>query len=206
MFSFKKKKMEKDAKKLELIKETQEMWDKFQNVHNKVYSVKLSLKSLLNVKKEIKSKEMPLMLSKYCKKRGLNAKVKILKSQLILIKEDALIIQQSIETEEALLGLEKKTFEFPNLNDIGFNKKCNQFELLLESFEEEIKILKIEKERRGQADKPIKEIEDVDDCFSYTDELEAMDTLNRRLSIFFQHLFTIENGLMDLKMIALISK
>ena len=198
--------MEKDAKKLELIKETQEMWDKFQNVHNKVYSVKLSLKSLLNVKKEIKSKEMPLMLSKYCKKRGLNAKVKILKSQLILIKEDALIIQQSIETEEALLGLEKKTFEFPNLNDIGFNKKCNQFELLLESFEEEIKILKIEKERRGQADKPIKEIEDVDDCFSYTDELEAMDTLNRRLSIFFQHLFTIENGLMDLKMIALISK
>ena len=71
MFSFKKKKMEKDAKKLKLIEETQEMWDKFQNVHNKVYSVKLSLKSLLNVKKEIKSKEMPLMLSKYCKKGDL---------------------------------------------------------------------------------------------------------------------------------------
>ena len=50
MFSFKKRKMEKDAKK---IKEAQELWDKFQNVHNKVYSVKLSLKSLLNVKKEI---------------------------------------------------------------------------------------------------------------------------------------------------------
>ena len=66
---------------------------------------------------------------------------------MIIIKEDALTIQQSIETEEALLGLEKKTFEFPNLNDIGFNKKCNQFELLLESFEEEIKILKVEKEK-----------------------------------------------------------
>ena len=76
MFSFKKKKMEKDAKKMKLIKETQELWDKFQNVHNKVYSVKLSLKSLLNVKKEIKSKEMPQMLSKYCKKRGLNARLK----------------------------------------------------------------------------------------------------------------------------------
>ena len=50
MFLFKKKKMEKDAKKM---KETEELWDKFQNVHNKVYSVKLSLKSYLNVKKEI---------------------------------------------------------------------------------------------------------------------------------------------------------
>ena len=72
------------------------------------------------------------MLSKYCKQKGLGDKVKILKSQLIIIKEDALIIQQSIETAEALLGLDKKTFEFPNLNDKGFTKKCNQFESLLE--------------------------------------------------------------------------
>ena len=105
MFSFKKRKMEKDAKK---IKEAQELWDKFQNIHNKVYSVKLSLKSLVNVKKEIESKEMPPMLSKSGKKRGTNEKAKILKSQLIIIKKDALIIQQSIETEEALLGLEKR--------------------------------------------------------------------------------------------------
>ena len=184
MFSFKKKKMEKAARKN---KEAQELWDKFQNVHNKVYSVKLSLKSLLNVKRETESKEMPPMLSKSGKQRRTNDKVKILKSQLILIKEDALIIQQSIETAEAQLGLEEKTFKFPNLADIGLTKKCNQFESLLKSFEEEIKILKIEKERRGQVDKPIREIEDVDDCFSYTDELEAMNTLNRRLSIFFQH-------------------
>ena len=85
---------------------------------------------------------------------------------MIIIKEDALIIQQSIQNAEAMLGLEEKTFEFPNLDVIGLNKKCKQFESLLESFEEEIKILKIEKERRGQADKPIKEIEDVDDIFS----------------------------------------
>ena len=162
MFSFKKRKMEKDAKKT---KKAQELWDKFQNVHNKVYSVKLSLKSLLNVKRETESKEMPPMLSKSGKQRRTNDRVKILNSQLIIIKEDALTIQQSIETEEALLGIEKKTFKFPNLNAIGFNKKCNQFESLLESFEEEIKILKIEKERRGQAEKSIKEIEDVEDCF-----------------------------------------
>ena len=149
MFSFKKKKMPKNAKK---IKETKELWDKFQNVHNKVYSVKLSLKSLLNTKKEIRSKEMPPMLSKSGKQRRTNERVKILKSQLIIIKEDALIIQQSIEIEEALLGLEKKTFEFPNLNVLGLNKKCKQFELLLESFEKEIKILKIEEERRGQVE------------------------------------------------------
>ena len=46
MFSFKKKKMEKDAKKM---KETQELWDKFQNIHNKVYSVKLSLKHNVHI-------------------------------------------------------------------------------------------------------------------------------------------------------------
>ena len=93
MFSFKKKKVEKDAKKMKLIKETQELCDKFQNVHNKVYSVKLSLKSLLNAKEEIKVKEMPLMRSKYLKQKGLNDTVKILKSQLIIIKEDALMMQ-----------------------------------------------------------------------------------------------------------------
>jgi hypothetical protein len=52
MFSSKKRKMEKDAKKLELIKKTQDHWEKFQNVHNKVYSVRLSLKSLLNAKEK----------------------------------------------------------------------------------------------------------------------------------------------------------
>ena len=123
MFSFKKKKMEKKAKK---IKETQELWDKYQNVHNRVYSVKLSLKSLLNVKKEIKSKEMPPILSKSGKQQGTDDIVKILKSELIIIKEDALIIQQSIHIAEALFGLEKKTFEFPNHDKIikGFNKNC----------------------------------------------------------------------------------
>ena len=68
--------MEKDAKKMKLFKETQELWDKYQNVHNKVYSVKLSLKSLLNVEKEIKSKDMPLMLYKYCKKGDLMPRLK----------------------------------------------------------------------------------------------------------------------------------
>ena len=64
MFSFKKQKMEKEARKYKLSKEAHQLWDKFQNVHNKVYAVMLNLKSLLNVKEEIKSREM---LSKYCK-------------------------------------------------------------------------------------------------------------------------------------------
>ena len=82
---------------------------------------------------------MPPVLSKSGKQRRTNDKVKILKSQLIIIKEDALIIQQSIQNAEAMLGLEEKTFEFPNLDDIGLNKKCIQFDSLLESFEKEIK-------------------------------------------------------------------
>ena len=92
MFSSKKKKLEKEAKKLELIKQTQDHWENFQNVHNKVYSVKLSLKSLLNVREEMKLKEMPLMRSKYCKLKGTPDMMKILNSNMIIIKEDALII------------------------------------------------------------------------------------------------------------------
>ena len=84
------------------------------------------------MKKEIESKEMPPILSKSGKQRVTDDKVKILKSQLIIIKEDALISQQSIQNAEAMLGLEEKTFEFPNLDDIGLNKKCKQFESLLE--------------------------------------------------------------------------
>ena len=49
----------------------------------------------------------------------------------------------------------------PNLdNDKDFNIKCNQFESLLDSFEEEIKILKIEKERKGQVENLIKDTKD----------------------------------------------
>ena len=44
--------------------------------------------------------------------------------------------------------------KWPDLDEDGrgFNIKCIQFESLLESFEEEIKILKIEKVRRGQVE------------------------------------------------------
>ena len=62
--------MEKEAKKYKLTNKAHQLWDKFQNVHNKVYSVKLSLKFLLNAKEEIKLREMPLMLPKYCKLKG----------------------------------------------------------------------------------------------------------------------------------------
>ena len=107
--------MEKETKKYEKSKEAHQIWDKFQNVHNKVYTVKLDLKSLLNVKEEIKSREMPLLLYKYCKQKGTQEAIKILKSNMIIINEDALIIHQSIKNAQAVLGLEEKTFEFPNL-------------------------------------------------------------------------------------------
>ena len=90
MFSSKKKKLEKEAQKLKLIKETQDHWENFQNVHNKVYSEQLSLKSLLNVKEEMKLREMPLMRSKHCKLKETPDMMKILNSNIIIIKEDAL--------------------------------------------------------------------------------------------------------------------
>ena len=62
MFSSKKKKLKKEVKQLPMLKETQYIWDKFQNVHNKVYSVKLSLTSLIDMKEEIKLQEMRLTL------------------------------------------------------------------------------------------------------------------------------------------------
>lgn len=65
MFSSKKKAMKKEVKKLHMIKETQYILDKFQNVHNKVYSVKLSLTSLIDMKEEIKLQEM-LFQSNQC--------------------------------------------------------------------------------------------------------------------------------------------
>ena len=70
MISFMKKVMGKDTKKLEFLEETQEMWNKYEDIHKRMYSVKLRLKPLLNMKDEIKLKEMPPMLKKYCKLKG----------------------------------------------------------------------------------------------------------------------------------------
>ena len=100
--------MEKDAQKLQLIKDTQELWDQFQDVHNNVYSVKLILGSLIHMKEDIKLQVMPPMLYKYCKLRGTFDMVTVLNSNLAIIKEDTLSIQQSIGIVEGIFGLEKK--------------------------------------------------------------------------------------------------
>ena len=65
MFLSNKKKMKKEAEKLKLSKETQELWDMFKNVHQK-----LSLKSHLNMKEKIKLQEISPMLAKHCKLKG----------------------------------------------------------------------------------------------------------------------------------------
>ena len=60
--------------------------------------------------------------------------------------ETKLYIQQSIANLESHFGVEKKNFELPNFDDnSGHKTKCLQFELLLESFEGRIKILKTKK-------------------------------------------------------------
>ena len=58
MFS-KKKKMEKDAKKLQLIEDTHNLWDKLKNVLNDLYCIKQSLNPLMNTNEEIILQEMP---------------------------------------------------------------------------------------------------------------------------------------------------
>jgi hypothetical protein len=142
------------------------------------------------MRKEIKLQDMPLMRAKYCKMKGTYHMIDILKSNISTIRDDALSIQQSIENEETLLGLDKKKFKLPpNLDDDkDFNIKCNQFESLLDSFEEEIKILKIEKERKGQVENLIKDTKvckvKPENEENVEDKLEKMNTLNRRLSIF----------------------
>ena len=89
---------------------------------------------------------MPQLLYKYCKLKEIRKMAQILKQDLITIKEDSLLIQNSIWTMEAQYRLEKKTFKFPNLDiNEGLKTKCNQFLSLLESLEEEIQILKAEK-------------------------------------------------------------
>ena len=84
----------------------------------------------------------------------------------------------------------------------------DDFEPILESFEEELKILEIEKnpyyQLQEQVEKPIKDCkvkvaptneQNVEDDFSYKHKLEEMNILNWRLGIYFQELFKIENGL-----------
>ena len=98
------------------------------------------MKSPIGSKDELKLREMPSSLYNYCKLEGNHKMAKVLKLDLIIIKEDTLYIQHSIETIAAQFGLDKKTFEFPNLNSgEGLKTKCNQFLSLLESFEKEIK-------------------------------------------------------------------
>ena len=54
MFVSKRKKREKAAKKLKLFLDALELWDKFQSVHCKIYSVKTSLTPLFNTNEEIR--------------------------------------------------------------------------------------------------------------------------------------------------------
>ena len=151
MFVSKRKKREKAAKKLQLFLDALEIWDKFQSVHIKIYSVKTSLTPLFNTNEEIRIHYMPELLYKYCKLNGINAMIKILKPQLKIMEEEIQtqsFIQQSIRTLEGLFGLEKKNFELPNMDcSKGYIARCTQFESMLESFEVHIKMLKMKLEQ-----------------------------------------------------------
>ena len=57
MFLSKKKRIEKEALKLEIRKNTENIWDQFENVHQMTYSIKLSLNSLSDVNEEVKLQE-----------------------------------------------------------------------------------------------------------------------------------------------------
>ena len=174
MFLSKKKRIEKEALKLENRKNTENIWDQFENVHQMTYSIKLSLNSLSDVNKDVKLQEMPPLLYKYCKRQGTNDMLKALKPNILKIKEDALSIEQSLQNVRIQFGLEKKVFEMPNFDDIkGVRQKCNQCKLLLQTFEEEIKNLEKQKKKREQNENDMK------------DKLEKMNVLRRRLSIFF---------------------
>ena len=127
IFVSKRKKREKDAKKLKIFIATQELWDKFQSVYNMIYCVKISLKPLFNINGEIQLQEMPELLYKHCKPNGTNAVIKILKSQLKVMEKEVhthSLIQQSIRTLEGLFGLEKKKFELPIMDcNKGYYKR-----------------------------------------------------------------------------------
>ena len=88
MFVSQRKKREKAAKKLKLFLDALELWDKFQSVHIKIYSVKTSLTPLFNTNEEIRIHHMPELLYKYCKLNGINAMIKILKPQLKIMEEE----------------------------------------------------------------------------------------------------------------------
>ena len=147
MFVSQRKKREKAAKKLKLFFDILELWDKFQRVHYKIYSVKTSLTPLFNTNEEIRLQVMPEMLYKYCKLNGINAMIKILKPQLKIMEEEIQtqsFIQQKIRILEGLFGIEKKNFELPNMDySKGYITRCTQFESMLESFEVHIKMLKM---------------------------------------------------------------
>ena len=148
MFVSKRKKREKAAKKLKLFVDAQDLWNDFQSVHNRIYSVKTPL---FNMNVEIRLWEMPEMLYKYCKLNGINAMIKILKPQLKIMEEEIQtqsFIQKSIRTLEGLFGLETKNFELPNMDcSKGYISRCTQFESMLESFEVHIKMLKMKLEQ-----------------------------------------------------------
>ena len=59
------------------------------------------------------------------------------------------LIQQSVRTLEGLFGLEKKKFEMAimDCNKGYYKTRCTQFQLLLESFDEHIKALKMKLEQ-----------------------------------------------------------
>ena len=110
MFS-KKTKMEKDEKKLQLVKDTHNLWDKLKNVLNDLYCIKQSLNPLMNTNEEIILKEMPPILYKYFKNKGTNDMIQTLNPIISMIKTDALMVQKAIWTLEERFGLEKKTFD-----------------------------------------------------------------------------------------------
>ena len=203
MFFLKKKKIEKESKKIQLIENTQKVWKKFENLHQRIYSLKSSLKPLLHTTEEIKLQEMPPFRYKYCKNKGTSKLRKILESNIIVISDDAKFIQQSVLTLQERLGHEQKEFQLPILdNHNTLYDKCIQFEPLLTSFEEEIKFIEEKKEMGGQDEIFRNDVsvryapkngENVTD--SYNDDIEEMTSLNWRLNIYFQDLFTIENGL-----------
>ena len=152
--------MEKEAKKLQLVKDTHELWDKLKNVLNDLYCIKQSLNPLMNTNEEIILKEMPPILYKYFKNKGTNDMIQTLNPIISIIKTDALMVQKAIWTLEERFGLEKKTFDMPNL-DFGkdFFARYVKLELLLESCQEEIKFIELQKEKKEQVENLTERIE-----------------------------------------------
>ena len=152
--------MEKEAKKLQLVKDTHELWDKLKKVLNDLYCIKQSLSPLMNTNDEIILQEMPPMEYKYFKNKGTNDMIETLNPIISIIKTDVLMVQKAIWNLEQQFDLEKKTFEVPNL-DFGkeFFARYKKLELVLESCQEEIKFIELEKEKKEQVENLTERIE-----------------------------------------------